>query len=574
MKNHLFVAVLQLFLLQLSFYANAQSFDLKWANTLNKTSMVDFEVDANGNCYVVGTFADTVDFDLGTGVSTLIADTAYPTFLAKYDANGNFVFVKQLPGLFRNKLALDKTGNIWLTAVFEYTVDFDPGAGVANLTAYQSSNSFQKSDVYIAKYDNNGNYLLAFSIVDSSYSIRIEDITTDNNDNLYLTGDFRETVDFDPSASATKLTANDFNGDVFIAKYSSAGNLSYAHHLVAIGNSANAHKIRIDNSDNVYICGRFIDAIDLDPSTATYTLNTLGGIDGFVAKYNSAGAFQFGGNFNGVCRAFDVEPNGDFYVGGTMPDSMDADWGTGTSMLYSMNNFDIWLAHYDNTGSFASANAFESNAIYHTYDFYINPNQEVLMSGYIRDTVDFDPGNSGGEFISNGNRDVFVSKFDDNCDFKRGMSFGAAATDQVNAIAGNNSSDFWIIGSFSDSVDFDPSSNFDWHYGLPGTFSIPNGGFLARYNDPDVLTAVLTRKKELLDVSIHSVERNIYIDFSNLNQVNAEVEVYTMSGQLVIRQRHSQNNQLIITDQKLSSQIYLVKVKNENAVQVRKVMLR
>src|SRR5687767_2103613 len=90
----------------------------------------DILVDASGNTYVVGTNGGATDFDFGPGVQSLISPGA---FLAKYDAAGNFIFVKGIANADAKSMAIDVSGNIYVTGDFNDTADFDPGPGVQNL---------------------------------------------------------------------------------------------------------------------------------------------------------------------------------------------------------------------------------------------------------------------------------------------------------------------------------------------------------------------------------------------------------------------------------------------------------
>src|SRR5690606_28763621 len=92
------------------------------------------------------------------------------------------------------------------------TVDFDPGIGVFNLTSNGSS------DVFIQKLDVSGNFLWAKSFGGGpSSSAAAFSITIDNNGNIYTTGRFWATVDFDPGVGVYNLTSNGRH-DIFIQK--------------------------------------------------------------------------------------------------------------------------------------------------------------------------------------------------------------------------------------------------------------------------------------------------------------------------------------------------------------------
>ncbi|MFH1514383.1 MAG: hypothetical protein ABIG42_02875, partial [bacterium] len=118
------------------------------------------------------------------------------------------------------EVATDASGNIYVTGYFSDVVDFDPGPGTEEYTA----NGW--SDVYLSKFDPNGNFVWARTWggaeSDEGYAADIDD-----SGNIYVTGYYRETVDFDPGPGTEEYTSND-RADVYLSKFDPNGNFVWA----------------------------------------------------------------------------------------------------------------------------------------------------------------------------------------------------------------------------------------------------------------------------------------------------------------------------------------------------------
>jgi hypothetical protein len=170
----------------ISTMTNAQN--LEWAKNVGGTCTDEaykIAYDSIGNCYIIGVFESTADFDPGVDTANLTSVYVYDIFIAKYDKNGNYLWAKDIGMTYLNfdnyGIAIDKTGNCYVTGSFEGASDFDPGPGTAILT------SVGVDDIFFAKYDANGNYLWARSIgstnIDYGYSIALDSIG-----NCYIAG--------------------------------------------------------------------------------------------------------------------------------------------------------------------------------------------------------------------------------------------------------------------------------------------------------------------------------------------------------------------------------------------------
>ena len=114
-----------------------------------------------------------------------------------------------------NEVAVDNAGNTYTSGWFAGTVDFDPGPGTFNLT------SVGGEDIFVSKLDSDGNLVWARS-VGSSGNDNARGITVDASGNVYTTGNFWYTADFDPGTGTFNLTS--FGGlDAYVSKLDPTG---------------------------------------------------------------------------------------------------------------------------------------------------------------------------------------------------------------------------------------------------------------------------------------------------------------------------------------------------------------
>ncbi len=114
------------------------------------------------------------------------------------------------------------------------------------------------------------------------------EIAVDDSNNVYLTGTFHSTVDFDPdpdTAHVANLVSKGI-GDVFFAKYDPNGNYLFAKDIGGGADETNS-KIAIDKFHNIYLSGYYGNSIDLDPGIGVaYVTSVVSNYDIFFAKYD------------------------------------------------------------------------------------------------------------------------------------------------------------------------------------------------------------------------------------------------------------------------------------------------
>ncbi|MEO1430008.1 MAG: SBBP repeat-containing protein [Cyanobacteria bacterium J06633_8] len=244
--------------------------NLVWTQNFDSTSFssgTDIASDAVGNSYVIGTFSD----DITLANQTFLSSGDTDIFVTKLDSDGNVEWSQSLGNTLSdtgNGIGLDKAGNIYITGSFEDTVTF----GDTTLT------SNGERDAFVAKLNNSGNILWAQSFGGTSLDSGAK-ISVDEQDNIYVTGSFEDTVTFGDT-TLTSSSENDsfdsFNvNNGFIVKLDTDGNILSAEQL-----DYSLLDIAAGNEGNVYGTGGFEDTITIGDTTLT----SEGLLDGFVVN--------------------------------------------------------------------------------------------------------------------------------------------------------------------------------------------------------------------------------------------------------------------------------------------------
>ena len=209
--------------------------------------------------------------------------------------NLNLDWAKSIGGISRDEgysITTDKLGNVYVTGFFEDSADFDPGTGTFNLY----SNGIW--DIFIQKLDSTGNFIWAKSIGGTSRDLGAS-ITTDELGNVYVTGFFEDTVDFDPGTGTFILTSNG-GRDFFIQKLDASGNFVWAKSIGGSSQRNIAWSITSDASGDLYVTGEFGLIVDFDPSSQTFYLTATGmSSDVFILKLESNGNFVWAKSMGG-----------------------------------------------------------------------------------------------------------------------------------------------------------------------------------------------------------------------------------------------------------------------------------
>ena len=375
----------------------------------------DVTTDASGNVYLTGYFNGTMDVDPGDG-EFFLSHPKSTAFVIKYGPSGNLVWARQMgspddPGFaYGLAIDLDNSQNVLVAGQFLGRVDFNPGSGIFDLqtTGY---------DGYIQKLDNNGNFIWVKQFVTSGTHY-ICDMELDPNGNIYTTGSFYGTTDFDPDPSKkSKYNITSYGiSDIFYSKLDANGNFVWANH---VGGSLGdyGYAIHVDPAGYVYGTGQFCGVGDFNPSTGVFTMIPIGESDLFIEKLSLDGNFiwakQVTGPYYQSGHDILTDEDGNILLTGFFYETTDFDLDPATTYYLTTNGADdSFLAKYDPDGNLIWVS--QTGGIEHDWgvDIELDPTGNIYVTGDFRETADFDPdANNEMNMTNTGGEDMFIQKF-------------------------------------------------------------------------------------------------------------------------------------------------------------------
>jgi hypothetical protein len=210
------------------------------------------------------------------------------------------------------------------------------------------------TNLYVCKLSNTGDFIWAKGVSGSSHAFGL---ALDGNEDLFITGHFEGTQDFDPNAGVTNLTSNG-DKDCFILKMDTTGNLLWGKSYGGTGEDY-SYGMKLDAAGNIYTTGYFNNAVDFDPGTSVFSMSA-GGIDAYLLKLDSSGNFLFAKQITGpdeqISYSVDLDAAGNIYLTGSFIDATDFDPGPGSHMITSfMQQTSIFVIRLNTSGNLSWA---------------------------------------------------------------------------------------------------------------------------------------------------------------------------------------------------------------------------
>ncbi len=514
-------------------------------------------VDPSGNIYTTGSFEVVVDFDPGPAqfIYTVFGGSAKDIFLLKLDASGNFVWAKDIGGTNFEEpydLKVDASGNCYMTGYFNGVADFDPSASTFTVNAGMWATAF------VAKYNASGNFQWVYNTASTFYTFGFS-VAVDFGGDVYATGLYSGTCDFDPGFLLDTISSNAASDDAFLVKLNSNGIFQWARAFGGIDLDF-GRSVMMNTLGEVCVAGNFRGTVDFDPGPL---VNVLGGSsffsDVFISSFSPTGSLNWArriggpGQDNSQCISGDL--SGSLYVTGCFSDSAVFNYPFNTYTLQSQGVEDLFVSKFSNCasplGAINGSLSFCGQAGTTTYSVlpvsgasgytWTVPAGVSILSGQSTNAITLNLGTLSGSFS--------VNAFN-------ACSFNPPATANVSVFAvaqlTTSSSNTQICAGESVSLSVSGGQTYTWSTGQSGslivvsptlatTYSVvgtgPGGCEASKTFLQRVSQCVGVEEKQAMDPSVriypNPTEGNIWIETPN---TLSNLKIYSPLGVLLGRQ--------------------------------------
>lgn len=381
---------------------------------------IDIGIDNNNNLYATGRFYGNVDFDLGLGIYYMSANmTPTPNmdiYLTKLNNDGGFLWAKQIRGEGAKTIegfTVDELGNSYITGCFNKPITFPDGTILTPQNPIWTGANY---DIFIAKFDTNGNILFVKQIGSGPYTQRPTAIKVDTQGNIYIGGIFVNPTDFDPSSSEFIISPQTPNNIAsFLLKLDPNGNFIWVKNIGSTGHMEFSSML-VDSANIIYVSGSFTGTADFNPSVNVDNLITALGSNFFLLKLDDNGDFQWVRVMEAVGRGKKIQESAmnRVLIAGEFAGTCDFSGGNNTSLFSSQSGSnDAFLAEYESNGDVNWVKTFGGVDGADVASLDYNASGAVHLAGNFEGTVQFGTTTDIFSTTSYGSYDGYLMKFDE-----------------------------------------------------------------------------------------------------------------------------------------------------------------
>lgn len=500
--------------------------------------------DPSGNVYVTGKYEMNANFS-----GTILTDHGnHSIYVAQYSPSGTLNWIRTAGGIYGDyaKAIFCDGTSIYITGEIE---------GYGNVISFENSpitiTCIGDNDMFLAKYDLNGNILWAVS-GGGFYNEKALGVAADNNGNVYICGYFTDTATY----SGTTIYGNG-QRDICIVKYDADGNFIWIRNAGSNGRDE-AKAIKCDASGNIYITGMYSDGAVFGSSVLSAP---PGYFNIFIAKYTTDGSLAWvktaGGNYDDVAWSITMDNSNKIYITGEFNASAYFD----DFQLITAGQANVFVACYDDAGTALWATSAGGTLIDRARGIGCD-GTNLYITGQFSMSANF------GDFTVTGvdSSEIFIARLNNTGVFEWATAVGGPP-DSVESLSYESGNSIYVETSGNVYV----------------TGSLLNGGTFGStsfvpYSRSDVFIAKLSAGLGVSVVENNKPEISIYpnpgngnftIDLNHLAAQNNEIFITNCLGQPIIQRMQKSSSELNFDLRDEKKGIYFIEIKTENQLILR-----
>ncbi len=403
----------------------------RYGNEVRELEDVIMAIDSQNNIYLTGYFITSTNLstDPETDLIFEVAEGSNEMYLLKLNSQGNPVWARTFPvtnSTFVNVIKIDSDDNILLAGHFRGTMDFDPlpnvdGSDINQLLITPK----ERYDAFVLKINSEGEYISHYNFGPTTASrTDVTGLITDQDNNIYLAGEFRDEVDFGNANPESSLTSQGFD-DGFLMKLNTEMELQWVRQIASGDDSVDMRGLSINSEGKpvgIVVFGR---PVNLSPHTdATIVIPAEEGHSDFlIYQLNPEnGDVLWHKHFRGLTEedsgfkepnSIGLDADDNIYITGAFKKYLDADPGEGEQWLgANHNSYTSFLIRLAPDGSYIWSGGIGSGTTVFAHDLAVGDEGQIAVVGTFSGQVDFDPGN-GVFFMQSGSNisDIFTLLF-------------------------------------------------------------------------------------------------------------------------------------------------------------------
>jgi len=290
-----------------------------------------------------------------------------------------------------------------------------------------------------------------------------QSVAADPNGNVYVTGVFCGTADFNPGPEKDKHTSDDLFAR-FLSMFDSSGTFSWARTWGGEMPYLDDADVAAAGNGNVYLAGSFFGTVDLDPGPGVDE-QTARPHRAFLSRYDSEGNYIWTRSWGARdAEKLAVDTGGNIYITGHFSSVI----ASGRSSSIGSIDFDpgpekdyhsgsgVFLSKFDSEGDFMWARTWDRGK---GSEVAVDEDGYVYLTGIFDGAVDFDPGPAAENHA--GISSPFLCKLDPEGNFLWVRSLRGIFMGLNTCVAVDRGSNVIVGGSFSNSLNYNLGSDSD-----------------------------------------------------------------------------------------------------------------